>query len=48
MKTSTLARAALFSAAAITFGLVHSLATYGIPAETTPQMAQASPAATTR
>jgi len=45
MKTSILVRAvALVSAAAVTFLLVQSLATYGIPAETAPQMAQAKPA----
>jgi hypothetical protein len=49
MKTSILARAAaLVSAAAITFLLLQSLATYGIPAETAPQLAQAKPVATSR
>jgi hypothetical protein len=50
MKTSILARAAaLIAAAATTFGLVYSIALYGMPApDAAPQIAQATSPTTPR
>ena len=49
MKTSILARAAaLVSAAATTFVLVHSLAIYGLPVDVAPQIAESAVAVTPR